>query len=252
MTPTLWHIELSHYSEKARWALDYKGVAHRRRTPLVGFHQLAAMALTRSRHRRMPVLQLDGRAIADSTAVIAALEQRHPEPPLYPAEPGERARALALEDFFDEVLAPAVRSFAWHHVLGEPGGIGNAVAPHRPAVRRLLNGSTPLAKRVIRGDYGATAANAEGSRTAILAAADRVEAELQPSGYLVGERFSVADLAGAALFTPLMTPPQRPYLPEVFPAAVLELNDELCARPAGRWVLDMYARHRGTSAELAA
>jgi hypothetical protein len=29
--PLLWHIPLSHYSEKVRWALDYKGIAHRRR-----------------------------------------------------------------------------------------------------------------------------------------------------------------------------------------------------------------------------
>jgi hypothetical protein len=29
-TPLLWHIPLSLYSEKVRWALDYKGIAHRR------------------------------------------------------------------------------------------------------------------------------------------------------------------------------------------------------------------------------
>jgi hypothetical protein len=29
-TPLLWHIPLSHYSEKARWALDYKRIAHHR------------------------------------------------------------------------------------------------------------------------------------------------------------------------------------------------------------------------------
>ena len=28
-TPLLWHIPLSHYSEKVRWALDHKGIAHR-------------------------------------------------------------------------------------------------------------------------------------------------------------------------------------------------------------------------------
>jgi glutathione S-transferase len=247
MTPTLWQIELSHYSEKARWALDYKGVEHRRRTPMVGFHQVAAMALTRSNHRRMPVLKLDGRAIADSTAIIAALEERQPEPPLYPADAAERARALALEEYFDEQLAPAVRAFAWHHVLGEAGGIGAAVAPDRPAMRRMLDTAAPLAKRIIRADYGADAAHAAASRAAIVAAADRVESELQPSGYLVGDGFSVADLAGAALFTPLLEPAGRPHLPAVAPAAVAALRDELDAREAGRWVHEMYARHRGRS-----
>jgi glutathione S-transferase len=252
MTTTLWHIELSHYSEKARWALDYKGVAYRRRTPLVGFHQLAAMALTRSGHRRMPVLRLDGRAIGDSTAIIAALEARHPLPPLYPPDPAERARALALEDFFDEELAPPLRAFAWHHVLGEAGGIGNAVAPNRPARRRMLNGAAPIAARIVRADYGADAEHEARSRAAILAAADRVEAELQPSGYLVGDAFSVADLAGAALFTPLLAPPERPYVPGVAPPAVAELREELGQREAGRWVFEMYARHRPASAEVAA
>jgi glutathione S-transferase len=245
MTATLWHIELSHYSEKARWALDYKDIAYRRRTPLVGFHQLAAMVLTRSGHRRLPVLTLDGRAIGDSTAIIAALEARHPQPPLYPEDPAERARALALEDYFDEELAPAVRAFAWHHVLNEPGGIGNSLAPTRPALGRLLNLAAPVAGKIIRRDYGATAQRADETRRAILAAADRVERELQPSGYLVGERFSVADLTGAALFTPLMTPPERPFLPATMPPAVVELRDELAGREAGRWVTEMYARHRG-------
>lgn len=242
---TLWQIELSHYSEKARWALDYKGVGYRRRTPLVGLHQAAALALSRGSHRRMPVLRLDGRSIPDSTAIVAALEERFPEPPLYPADAAQRARALELEDYFDEHLAPALRAFTWHHVLGERHGIGDAVAPHRPLVRGTLNAAAPLAGRIIRGDYGATAQRAVETRAAIIAAADRVERELGSAGYLVGDRFSVADLAGAALFTPVMTPPQRPFLPGVTPPAVAELRAELEAREAGRWVNEMYARHRG-------
>jgi glutathione S-transferase len=245
MTPTLWHIELSHYSEKVRWALDYKGVEHERRTPMVGAHQLVAMVRTRSRHRRLPVLRLNGGpAIGDSTAIVAALEERYPQPPLYPADPAGRARALALEDFFDEELAPPLRAFAWHHVLGEAGGIGNAVAPNRPARRRMLNGAAPIAARIVRADYGADAEHEARSRAAILAAADRVEAELQPSGYLVGDAFSVADLTGAALFTPVLQPPGRPFLPNVAPPAVEALREELEQRPAGQWVHEMYVRHR--------
>ena len=30
--PILWHLGVSHYSEKVRWALAYKGVEHERRT----------------------------------------------------------------------------------------------------------------------------------------------------------------------------------------------------------------------------
>lgn len=28
-TPLLWHFAISHFTEKARWALDWKGIPHR-------------------------------------------------------------------------------------------------------------------------------------------------------------------------------------------------------------------------------
>jgi glutathione S-transferase len=78
---------------------------------------------------------------------------------------------------------------------------------------------------------------------------DRLEAELGPSGYLVGKGFTVADLTAAALFTPVVAPPQRPFVPKTVPPAVLDLREELSGRSGGRWIHEMYARHRGQSAE---
>ena len=36
--PTLWHIPVSHYNEKVRWALDWKGIEHERRAPPPPLH----------------------------------------------------------------------------------------------------------------------------------------------------------------------------------------------------------------------
>ena len=83
-TPVLWHIPFSHYSEKARWALDYKGIAHRRR--VLGSNYLIRVWRATGQGK-LPVLWLDGRAIADSTRIIAALEEHYPEPPLFRARP---------------------------------------------------------------------------------------------------------------------------------------------------------------------
>ena len=58
--PVLWHIEISHFNEKARWALDYKGVEHERRAPTPGAHMLVALWLTRGHNKTFPLLQLDG------------------------------------------------------------------------------------------------------------------------------------------------------------------------------------------------
>jgi glutathione S-transferase len=98
---------------------------------------------------------------------------------------------------------------------------------------------------LVRSDYGVSEESAARAREAVVAAMDRVERELQPSGYLVGDRFSVADLTAASLFTPVLAPPERPFAPKTLAPAVQELRDELSARPGGGWVAQMYARHRG-------
>ena len=70
-------------------------------------------------------------------------------------------------------------------------------------------------------------------------------------GYLVGDTFSIADLSAAAIMSAIVRPPQFAYpLPEPRPQALVDLQGSLGERPAWRWVLDTYARHRGTSAEL--
>src|SRR4051794_13235545 len=106
MAPVLWHIEASHYSEKVRFALDYKGIRHVRKTPLPGLHGFRALLLTRGGQRRLPILGLGDHNVGDSTAIVAALERSPKEPPLYPDDDADRRRALELEDFFDEELAP--------------------------------------------------------------------------------------------------------------------------------------------------
>jgi glutathione S-transferase len=249
MAPVLWHIEVSHYNEKVRWALDYKGIAYERRTPLPGLHGFSAMALTRSSHRRLPVLVLGGRTIADSTAIIAALEDYQPEPSLYPDEPEHRATALELEDFFDEELAPYVRRYIWQHTLGDTEAVVDSVLTDSgPGRKRAMRVLLPLARPIVRRDYAVSEAAAAEARGKIHAAMDLVESRLGGGDYLVGDRFSVADLTGAALFTPVLAPPEREFAPKRVAPEVQALREELEARPGGQWVAEMFARHRSRTA----
>ena len=127
---------VSHYSEKARWALAYKGVEHERRAPLPGAHIAVALWLTRGASTRPSrCSSIDGREIGDSTAIIAALEERYPEPPLYPADPEQRRRALELEDFFDEELGPHVRLLAFHELREDPERLAALIANRRRPAR---------------------------------------------------------------------------------------------------------------------
>ena len=61
---------------------------------------------------------------------------------------------------------------------------------------------------------------ADDARTKIVAALDRIEAELGGRAYLVGDSFTVADLTAASLLYPLVRPPEgRTVITELAAAA---------------------------------
>jgi glutathione S-transferase len=247
----LWHISVSHYSEKVRWALDHKRVPHKRRAVSIpGLHIPASMLLTRGASQTFPVLEIDGRAIGDSTEIIAALEQRHPERPLYPADPTQRRRALELEDFFDEELGPHVRLLAFHELGKDPKRFEAVIARTTPGpVARLGSGAVTYARTYTSLRFGVRDEEAaEIARGKIVAALDRLEAELGPSGYLVGDSFSVADLSAAALFFPLVLPDEGPVPTDEPPPAGMEsFRAPLQERPGYRWVEETFRKHRRAS-----
>ena len=250
-TPVLWHLEISHYNEKARWALDYKRVAHLRRAVTPGLQELTARRLRAG--RTVPILELNGRAIGDSTRIIEEIERRWPEPPLYPTDAAERSRALELEDYFDERCGPDARRVLFGDNLVEPETFLAMFAGadrRRSGLRKTL---TPLAVRLVKWRFEVRPETVEESREKVRAAFDRLEAEVGPSGYLVGESFSVADLTAASILGLFVVPPEFPYIklpPDERTARFRRFRDSLKERPGFGWVEDMYARHRGVSSEV--
>jgi glutathione S-transferase len=244
--PLLWHIKVSHYSEKVRWALDHKGVDHVRRAPVPGSHMLFALWLTRGGCKTFPVLELDGERIGDSTRIIEALERRCPDPPLYPADPAERARALELEEFFDEEFAPYVRRFVWHESTKDPEAFGDFAVAQVPApLDRWRWPARTFATTFVKLRYGAASdEGAEIARRKIVAGVDRLDAELGSGDYLVGDTFTVADLAAASLMYPLVRPPEGPELAFEPPPPLREFFSSLADRRGCEWTTEMFRRHR--------
>jgi glutathione S-transferase len=247
--PVLWQIDISHYAEKARWALDYKEVDHVRRSPLPGTHIPIALFLTRGAQPTIPVLQMDGRAIGDSTAIIAALDAKFLDQPLYPSKPDERERALDLEDWFDENLGPHTRLLPFYELIQEPDLFAEIAAESVPGP---LGKVKPVVGAYARGytslRWGANrSADAERAREAIVAAFDKLEAELEQGGgeFLVGDRLSVADVTAASLFYPIVVPREGPLSPDLpRPAGLESFRQGLSDRPGWAWVEETFRRHR--------
>ena len=247
---TLWHVPISHYSEKVRWALDHKRVPHARRAVLGGFHPLVTAIVTRGRHQTVPALSIDGKGIGDSTAIIAELERRFPDPPLYPADREERQRALELEEFFDEELGPYLRRMAYHELTADPEALKELTFVQTPwATERTVGAMSPVLTWFLDARF--TTRDAERAREAadkVTAALDRLEQELADGReFLVGGALSVADITAASLFYGLVLPPEGPWQPKRLPRASRERNAALRDRPGIRWVAHMYATHRRPS-----
>ena len=238
----LWHIEFSNFNEKARWALDWKRVPHVRRAPPTGTHVLLAPFLTGGAQRTFPVVRIDGHSIGDSTAIIAELERRFPDPPLYPDDPQEQRHALELEDFFDESYGHEVRRLAfWHLLSDDEAAAGTAREMMGEWAVRLVAGI----RSFLWNYYGISADSAKRARELIVAGFDRIEAERAGGDYLVGDRFSVADLTAAALVGPLFDPPEFPWHPKGdMPPGLVRESAELSEHPAAQWALRTYSKHR--------
>ncbi len=235
----------SHYNEKARWALDWKGIAHERVDYLPGPHAPQMQRL--SGQMQVPVLQIGERTIAGSAAIIDALENLQPEPSLYPSDPVLRERALALQRHFDAEVGPRVRRALFSVLLREPAYVcrvfaGRRSAPVRAAYRALF----PVTRQVMGRSMSIfDAREVAEAFEATRAALDLVASSVGPSGQLVGDRFSVADLTAAANLA-LLVRPDHPDMarPEPVPASVQAFMSRWESHPASRWALEQYRRHR--------
>ncbi len=245
--PVLWQYNFSNFNEKARWALDYKGVAHVRHSLLPNMPR----ALMFSLRGTLPVLDLDGDRLVDSTRIIDALERRHPQPSLYPADPAERTRALALEEFFDEHAGHELRRAVFYEQRDNPDYVSALLTTGRgPTTRRIYRRliAMPGAMTYAKRRYRFYAEDAERSRTKVSQALDRIVAEQGTDGYLVDGRFSVADLTAASLLYPLAWPPELQYAYPAPPDSAVMRS--LAEHPGVAWIAEMYRRHRGTSMEV--
>jgi len=154
---------------------------------------------------KLPVLEYDGKRIADSSDIIRFVEERHPEPRLYPQDERERARALMLEDWADE-------SLYWHVVYENwlvDGQFDKFAAEILASIPALLQ---PMIKIVARrksraqlNGQGLGRLTLEEHRARLCESLEWLNT-IAGDSYLSGNNLSVADISVAAVVTCLLAP----------------------------------------------
>ena len=121
---------------------------------------------------KMPALVDGDFSLADSSAIIHYLEAKYPEPDLIPSDPRERGRVIWFDEFADTVLFACGAKIFFNKVvaprfLGRDGDLAAAETAEREELPPLL---------------------------------DYLEGVIPESGYLVGDRLTLADIAVAGPF----------------------------------------------------
>lgn len=193
----------SAFCEKVRLVLAAKGLDAKLVEVVPGLGQLELFRL--SGQRQVPVLVDGSEVIADSTEIALHLEQRHPFPPLVPADPKERARVLLLEDWADTALASGCRRALLQAAATNPKLRAALLPEATPSSLRQLVGALP-------GGLMGSVTDTLSSLLAPLEARqlhrnlEQLSQLVAGRNYLVGDRLSLADLAVVAQLSLLRFP----------------------------------------------
>lgn len=244
----LYQFPISHYCEKARWALAFKGWPYRIVNLAPGLH------LRRTRKMgcggsSVPILQHRGEFVQGSDRIIDYLDRIQAEPRLTPTDPQAARAAREWEEYLDREVGVQLRRYFYHYVLARPALAKRLILHQLPFSTRAAFGlAFPVIRKFMRRGMNIRPETAEKSRQRLEQAFERLNASLKTGAYLAGDRFSRADLTAAALLAPLCTPPEHafPFPPwEENPEALRKFRDQHRQDPFFLWTLKMYRDHRG-------
>ena len=249
-------IPISHFCEKARWALDRAGVDYVEQPYLQFIHILAARRAGGG--RTVPVfVTSEGEVLPESSAILRWADSRlEPERRLYP-EGEEGAQAAALEAWLDEGFGPDGRVWMYHHTLPVVKELSPWALAGLPRwQRRVFRMGGPAVEISLRRYLGVDAATSASALERVDGVFDDIARRLSDGRrFLLGERFTAADLTFAALAAPMLLPvgygsPLPP--PEAMPEAAAREVRRLRAHPAGVFADRLYGEERARPAPVLA
>jgi len=168
--PILHGADGSPFVRKVKVLCAEKSIAYEQ-NPLIPFG-VAAEYLAKSPLGKIPCWEDGDYVLPDSSCIGQYLERLHPEPALYPADAQELGRALWYEEYADTRLVETVGPFFFERFVKK------VLMKQEPDEERLK----PILAEQIPAVF------------------DYLEQEVGDREYLVGNRFTVADLAMGSPF----------------------------------------------------
>lgn len=240
-------IPISHFCEKARWALHRAGLDYREERHVQGVHQLAAKRAGGG--ITTPVLVADEGVYPESEDILRYADTYLPaERRLFPADDGE---VVALSRSLDEGLGPDGRRVMYAHMLPQRElmlDVNNQGVPGWED--RMLRATFPVISGYIKNALGVTETTIAHDEPRVWAVFDEIGERLGDGRrYLLGDRFTAADLTFAALASPAVCPPEYtvrlPQLEEL-PPQLADVIERFRLHPAGVFALRLFREERWT------
>ena len=244
--PRLVTFAASHFCEKARWALDWHGIAYDEVGWPPGLHQILAKRRG-LKEAKVPIV-FDGEDVIQGTVAIVDWADRKGQNQDRTLTPKDgRSEASEIENRAGDVIGVHVRRLAFAELLPAHAHVVKSALFHGATRWRRLAGSMmwPVSRRVMMRVFVVPGA-AEESCSKLEGEFDWLEKKLADGRtYLVGDRFSRADLTVASLLAQFARPNELAVHHSMSGSYSLDaVIDGWSQRPIMRWVRSQYEMHR--------
>lgn len=242
--PTLYIFTISHYCEKAKWALDHLGMEYTTEVLIPGEHASRAKKLGLKRGS-VPFLKVGSEVIQGSGAIIDWGEI-HSDKTL---ESNENADEIAnIEKRLDDRLGVHIRRLFYSEALVEhPATVKPVFQDDLSFLKRIqLSLMWPTIRRLMIQGMDLGKNQGLESLEIVSDELDWLDGLLAGNKrYLIGNYFTRADLTAASLLAPFVQPKEHPKLQHLhLPPRLLKKVGEWRHRPSWNWVEQLYINHR--------
>jgi len=245
--PRLITFAASHFCEKARWALDWHGIAYDEVGWPPGLHLILAKSCG-AKHSTVPIVLDAADVIQGSSAIIDWADSKAPDRGRSLTPAAALAESQEIERRADEIIGPHVRRLAFAELLPSHAHLVKSALFYRASGWRRLAGNMmwPVSWRIMTQVYDVKPGAAAESRAKLEAEFDWLDGKLADGrAYLAGDRFSRADLTVASLLANFARPKElaAQHGMEGPPSLAADVN-RWNERPVMRWVRAQYRAHR--------